>query len=100
MGDWSDSTCTHLVCAFANTPKFNQVKSGGVGKIVGREWVERCHKDRKRFPWRRFCIDKSEKKTEESEEEIWEEEEMVVTLVSHLGSGLPDKRSNNPQTMN
>ena len=30
-GDW-DSTCTHLVCAFVNTPKFNQVK--GKGKII------------------------------------------------------------------
>ena len=23
-GDW-DTSCTHLVCAFTNTPKFNQV---------------------------------------------------------------------------
>ena len=26
-GDWS-SRCTHLVCAFTNTPKFNQVRKG------------------------------------------------------------------------
>ena len=30
-GDWG-AGCTHLVCAFPNTPKFNQVK--GKGKIV------------------------------------------------------------------
>merc|ERR1712129_676593 len=29
-GDW-DNSCTHLICAFVNTPKFNQVK--GRGKI-------------------------------------------------------------------
>ena len=26
-GDW-DKDCTHLICAFANTPKFNQVSFG------------------------------------------------------------------------
>ncbi|CAB4060184.1 XRCC1 [Lepeophtheirus salmonis] len=28
-GYWN-TTCTHLICAFTNTPKFNQVKSSGV----------------------------------------------------------------------
>ena len=29
----------------------------GKGKIVKKEWVERCHSERKRLPWRRFCLD-------------------------------------------
>ena len=41
------------------------------GKIVKKEWLESCHKDRKRFPWRRFCLDPADK-GQESEEEIWE----------------------------
>lgn len=65
-GDW-DGSCTHLICAFINTPKFNQVK--GKGKIVTKDWIEKCHQDRKRYPWRRFCLDKNDK-GEESEEEI------------------------------
>ena len=69
-GDWN-SSCTHLVCAFTNTPKFNQVK--GKGKIVKKEWIELCHSQRKRFPWRRFCLDKDDKNKDESEEEIFEE---------------------------
>ena len=69
-GDWN-STCTHLVCAFTNTPKFNQVK--GKGKIVKKEWIELCHSHRKRFPWRRFCLDKDDKNKDESEDEIFEE---------------------------
>ena len=69
-GDWS-STCTHLVCAFTNTPKFNQVK--GKGKIVKKEWIELCHSQRKRLPWRRFCLDKDDKNKDESEEEIFEQ---------------------------
>ncbi|XP_063907222.1 DNA repair protein XRCC1-like isoform X2 [Zophobas morio] len=68
--DW-DNTCTHLICAFTNTPKFNQVK--GKGKIVKKSWIEECHSQRKRLPWRRFCLDKSDSKKAESEDEIWEE---------------------------
>ena len=48
------------ICAFPNTPKFRDVKSLG-GKIVKREWLEACHADRKRYPWRRFCLDNSDK---------------------------------------
>ncbi|KAL1138605.1 hypothetical protein AAG570_008668 [Ranatra chinensis] len=48
--DW-DSSCTHLVCAFTNTPKFNQVR--GSGKIVKKDWIEECYSKRMRFPWRR-----------------------------------------------
>ena len=69
-GDWG-SSCTHLVCAFTNTPKFNQVR--GKGKIVKADWLEECHSQRRRLPWRRFCLDRKDKDQEESEEEIWEE---------------------------
>jgi len=69
-GDWN-SSCTHLVCAFANTPKFNQVVGKGI--IVKKDWVEECHRQRKRLPWRRFWLDKRDEGREESEDEIWEE---------------------------
>lgn len=58
-------------CAFINTPKFNQVK--GKGKIVTRKWIEDCHKERKRFPWRRYALDRNDQKKDESEDEISEE---------------------------
>ena len=71
--DW-DNTCTHLVCAFANTPKFNQVrKQSRNAKIVKSNWIEICYKDKIRYPWRRHCLDPSDKNAEESEEEIWDE---------------------------
>jgi len=72
-GDWN-SSCTHLVCAFANTPKFNQVV--GKGTIVKKDWVEECHRQRKRLPWRRFCLDRRDEGREESEEEVWEQNDM------------------------
>ncbi|KAL1506397.1 hypothetical protein ABEB36_005768 [Hypothenemus hampei] len=72
--DW-DSTCTHLICAFINTPKFNQVK--GKGKIVTRKWLDDCYSQRKKLPWRRHALDKSDKGTE-SEEEICEIENTPI----------------------
>ncbi|XP_066245801.1 DNA repair protein XRCC1 [Euwallacea similis] len=68
--DW-DSSCTHLICAFVNTPKFNQVK--GKGKIVKMEWLEDCYNKRKKLPWRRYALDKDDRGPE-SEEEVCEEE--------------------------
>lgn len=52
--DW-DSSCTHLICAFSNTPKFSQVL--GKGKIVTKKWVEDCHNERKRHSWRDYRLD-------------------------------------------
>ncbi|XP_055603108.1 DNA repair protein XRCC1 [Uranotaenia lowii] len=65
--DW-DSSCTHLICAFKNTPKYNQVR--GHGKIVKKEWIERCHALRKRISWRKFALDSKEAEKSDSEEEI------------------------------
>ncbi|KAJ9584604.1 hypothetical protein L9F63_021046 [Diploptera punctata] len=65
--DW-DSSCTHLICAFTNTPKFQQV--WGKGHIVRKEWVENCHSKRKRLPWRRYALDKRDLSKPESEDEI------------------------------
>ncbi|XP_066972964.1 DNA repair protein XRCC1-like isoform X2 [Macrobrachium rosenbergii] len=68
--DWEPS-CTHLICAFANTPKYQQVK--GKGKIVTAKWISDCHKNKIRYPWRRYALPKQDD-ARESEEEIWAEE--------------------------
>ncbi|XP_058822954.1 DNA repair protein XRCC1 isoform X2 [Topomyia yanbarensis] len=65
--DW-DSSCTHLICAFKNTPKYNQVH--GNGKIVKKEWIERCHSARKRLSWRKFALDSNDAQQTDSEGEI------------------------------
>jgi len=52
--DW-DSTSTHLICAFSNTPKFTQVL--GKGKIVTKRWIEDCHLEKRRQPWRDYRLD-------------------------------------------
>jgi len=39
------------VCAFANTPKYDEAKRDG-GKVVSKEWIEHAKRDRKRYPWR------------------------------------------------
>uniref|UniRef100_A0A1Q3F068 Putative dna repair protein n=1 Tax=Culex tarsalis TaxID=7177 RepID=A0A1Q3F068_CULTA len=68
--DW-DSSCTHLICAFKNTPKYNQVH--GHGKIVRKEWIERCHALRKRLSWRKFALDSDDEQRSDSEGEIVDE---------------------------
>ncbi|KAL5277157.1 XRCC1 family protein [Megaselia abdita] len=69
-GDW-DNSCTHLICAYKNTPKYNQVKTQG--KIVKRHWVEKCHQLKKRLPWRRYALDDKEAEKPESDDEILDE---------------------------
>ncbi|XP_040582002.1 DNA repair protein XRCC1 [Lepeophtheirus salmonis] len=75
-GDWN-STCTHLICAFTNTPKFNQVKSSG-GKIVKKEWIEDGNQGRKRSHWRKYALDPADKKEPPSDDEYFEETIQVV----------------------
>lgn len=64
----SNNLCTHLICAFANTPKFQQLKDHS--KIVSHKFIEDCYNERKRLPWRRYAMDNKEKKKPESEDEI------------------------------
>ncbi|KAH8386432.1 hypothetical protein KR093_000424 [Drosophila rubida] len=65
--DWEDG-CTHLICAFRNTPKYNQVK--GKGKIVTRSWIEKCYALKKYLPWRRYALDTTALGEPESDEEV------------------------------
>ncbi|KAG5876639.1 hypothetical protein JTB14_012984 [Gonioctena quinquepunctata] len=82
--DWEEG-CTHLICAFPNTPKFNQVK--GKGKIVKRAWLEECHGQRKRLPWRRFALDKGDQDRDESEDEIIEDVMHEAVQVDEVSDG-------------
>ncbi|XP_055388783.1 DNA repair protein XRCC1 [Condylostylus longicornis] len=66
--DW-DNTCTHLICAFKNTPKYNQVKDSG-GKIVKKSWIENCYNLKKRLPWRKYALNSDDEAKSESDEEI------------------------------
>ncbi|XP_040313194.1 DNA repair protein XRCC1 isoform X2 [Herpailurus yagouaroundi] len=52
--DWTPDS-THLICAFANTPKYSQVLGLG-GRIVRKEWVLDCHRMRRRLPSRRYLM--------------------------------------------
>ncbi|XP_010249873.1 PREDICTED: DNA-repair protein XRCC1 isoform X3 [Nelumbo nucifera] len=46
--DWN-STCTLLVCAFPNTPKFRQVEAD-CGTIVSKGWISDCYNQKKLVP--------------------------------------------------
>lgn len=70
--DWTPDS-THLICAFANTPKYSQVKSAG-GIIVRKEWVMDCHKRKQSVSFKRYLMDGAESSSE-SEMEVDEESE-------------------------
>lgn len=65
--DWTPDS-THLICAFANTPKYSQVKSAG-GIIVRKEWVMDCHKRKQKISHKRYLMDGAESSSE-SEMEV------------------------------
>jgi len=51
----------------------------GKGKIVGKDWIEKCYNDKKRYPWRRFALDKKDRQLPESEEEVELESEAFLS---------------------
>ncbi|KOX67906.1 DNA repair protein XRCC1 [Melipona quadrifasciata] len=64
----TNKKCTYLICAFTNTPKYQQLK--GHSKIVSHTFIENCFNEKTRFPWRRYALDKEDATQPESEEEI------------------------------
>nr|XP_022340749.1 DNA repair protein XRCC1-like [Crassostrea virginica] len=64
--DWKKG-CTHLICAFQNTPKYNQVK--GKGKIVKKEWIQHMYKQKTALPWRKYRLGDADTPEGTSEEE-------------------------------
>lgn len=61
--DWGKG-CTHLICAFSNTPKYNQVRGKGI--IVKKDWILQSHKQKKLLPWRNFRLGDAESPDEAS----------------------------------
>lgn len=53
-------------CAFANTPKFNQVK--GKGKIVTKKWITDCFKKSRCLPTRHYHLPGDSSSSDESSE--------------------------------
>ncbi|XP_024917495.1 DNA repair protein XRCC1 isoform X3 [Cynoglossus semilaevis] len=70
--DWT-SDSTHLICAFANTPKYFQVKRAG-GIIVRKEWLLDCHKRKHKICSKRYLMDDAESSSE-SEMELGDQSE-------------------------
>ncbi|XP_026228807.1 DNA repair protein XRCC1 [Anabas testudineus] len=73
--DWTPDS-THLICAFANTPKYSQVKSAG-GIIVRKDWVIDCHKRKQKISYKKYLMDGAESSSEsEMDMDDQSEEEM------------------------
>ncbi|XP_041373401.1 DNA repair protein XRCC1-like [Gigantopelta aegis] len=64
--DWGRG-CTHLICAFANTPKYNQVQGKGI--IVKKDWITDSFKHKRLLPWRKYRLGDADSPSESSEDE-------------------------------
>ena len=51
------SYCTHLICAYSDTPKYKEVKESGFGFIVSPSWIVDSHKAGKKLPEKLYDID-------------------------------------------
>ena len=61
-GDWSDK-CTHLICAFENTPKYKDVLKSKASCIVKPEWIDECKSSKKRVSAKPFLMAKIDEPT-------------------------------------
>ncbi|XP_073946536.1 DNA repair protein XRCC1-like [Choristoneura fumiferana] len=61
--DWGPA-CTHLVCAFPNTPKLKTVRASARNDaciaVLG-EWIEQCSQKRRLLPWQWFATEPKKK---------------------------------------
>ncbi|PZC72403.1 hypothetical protein B5X24_HaOG211247 [Helicoverpa armigera] len=49
--DWGPG-CTHLICAFPNTPKLRAVRAaGGAVPVATADWLHECVRRRRLLPW-------------------------------------------------
>ncbi|XP_045451976.1 DNA repair protein XRCC1 [Melitaea cinxia] len=52
------SDCTHIVCAFPNTPKLRAARAAGSrAAAVSGEWITECARSGVCLPWRRFAVE-------------------------------------------
>eukprot|EP01060_Flectonema_neradi_P037464 TRINITY_DN754_c4_g1_i1.p1 TRINITY_DN754_c4_g1~~TRINITY_DN754_c4_g1_i1.p1 ORF type:complete len:696 (+),score=154.28 TRINITY_DN754_c4_g1_i1:138-2090(+) len=63
--EWKDGG-THLVTAFPNTPKFNEVIAAGKGYIVSKEWLLDSKQKGVRQPERKYRVESPDSSSDES----------------------------------
>ena len=85
--DWKDG-CTHLICAFSGTPKYEQVK--GKGKIVKKEWIIESYRNKCSQPWRKFRLGKasSPASTESDDDDEQEKAKSSTRAVSAVSANV------------
>ncbi|PIK39745.1 putative DNA repair protein, partial [Apostichopus japonicus] len=88
--------CTHLICAFSNTPKYQQVR--GKGKIVSKEWILDSYKKKFLQPWKRYKLSNDGDSSTSEEEEDEEEDSEEDVRPSGRGRASPSVKETKHQT--
>uniref|UniRef100_A0A673KVM5 X-ray repair complementing defective repair in Chinese hamster cells 1 n=1 Tax=Sinocyclocheilus rhinocerous TaxID=307959 RepID=A0A673KVM5_9TELE len=88
----SELLCLFCSCAFANTPKYSQVKAAG-GVIVRKEWVMDCHKTKQKISFKRYLMNGAESSSESEAEEDESEEETQKAKTPEKRQLTPKKQA-------
>lgn len=76
---WTNSS-THLICTVKGTPKYNEVKAQGRGKIVNPSWIYKCYEKKKRLLEERYDID-VKKNSLSSDDEIETDTDSDINVI-------------------
>lgn len=82
---WNDQ-CTHLICSFKNTHKYNHAKAKNA-RIVKEHWLVECNQSRKLLDWRDYKL--GQYNYQDSEEEVDED----LGFLLHQAYGIPRMES-------
>ncbi|KAG8549007.1 hypothetical protein GDO81_023157, partial [Engystomops pustulosus] len=94
--DWTPDS-THLICAFANTPKYSQVKAAG-GTIVRKEWVLDCYRKKQRLPHKKYLMDGGDSSSEEEDDDSEEESPPRHKAPAHRANPDPGRTNHKNQS--
>ncbi|GBP58963.1 DNA repair protein XRCC1 [Eumeta japonica] len=102
--DWMPR-CTHLVCAFSNTPKLKTVRASKDGQkaiVVTGEWIEECSKHCRRLPWQWFATEpklrQPRDQTFESSDEAPSAPDSEMDTDDEIEKVLKEQRGNESKT--
>ncbi|CAH0726842.1 unnamed protein product, partial [Brenthis ino] len=107
LQDWQPS-CTHLICAFPNTPKLRAVRASRSATVaVTGEWVEACARAHRRLPWQWYATEHHLRvdapadwdKVCEEEQEVDTDDEIEKVLKQQKKKRLKSPSPDTPDTI-
>jgi len=90
---WTNSS-THLICTVKGTPKYNEVKAQGRGKIVKPSWIYKCYEKKKRLLEERYDLD-MKKSSSSSDDETETDIDSDTNVDTNSDKNIRNNKNNN-----